>query len=125
MLSDNWQLAVSRNWAVSGREISPFVVPYSFKSQIIRIEITVPNVPSTWRRAGYLQQTISLLPVIEISSKVIPINRQKIIAFPLLTNNYHLVFIPVRWIPVGLKLQVWEYRGVVDSELLNQFLFIN
>lgn len=124
MLANNWQLVVSRNWALSGDKIQPFIVPHNFNSQVIKFETSLANTPLSWYRAGYVQQVISLLPVTLISSRVIPLNKQKIIPLPLVNSAYQIIFTPVKWLTPGLRLKIWEYRGEISTEILNQLLLI-
>lgn len=124
MLANNWQLVVNRNWALSGDKIQPFVAPHNFTSQIVKIETNLANTPLSWYRGGYIQQATSLLPVTVITSKVVLLNKQKILPLPLVSSTYQLIFTPVKWLTPGLRLKIWEYRGEVSTETLNQLLLI-
>lgn len=66
----------------------------------------------------------SVVPAVEISSSVVPLNTQKIFTFGLVTDYYQLIFTPVSWLPAGLKVRLWEYTGVVDQALINELLLI-
>lgn len=124
MLADDWQLVVNRNWALPGNKIQPFVVPHNFTSQVIRVETSLANAPLSWYRAGYIQQSISLLPVIIITSKLALLNKQKVVAFPAVNPTYQLIFTPVKWLTPGLRMKIWEYNGDVNFDLLNQFFLV-
>lgn len=124
MLANNWQLVVSRNWAMGGDKIQPFVVPHNFSSQVIKTETNLANIPLSWYRAGYVQQVISLLPVTVVTSKSVLLNKQKILPLPLVDSTYQIIFTPMKWLTPGLRLKIWEYQGEVSTETLNQLLLI-
>lgn len=119
-LANSWKLVGFFNWPQSTEKALPVTISHKFTNNLIRTETSVLGVPARWYRAGYLRQVISLVPAEEITSEVVPLNSRKVLAFPLLTDNYQLIFIPANYLPSGLKLKVWEYGGLVDAELLNQ-----
>lgn len=125
MLSNSWRLAASFNWSDTTKNSLPIASSYKFKSQIIKVESISSSVPIKWRRAGYLQQTVSTIPIVEITALVVPLNRQKIFAVPRLYNTYSFVFTPVSWLKNGLRVRLWEYTGPpIEREFMEQLCFI-
>lgn len=124
-LADSWQLVSSLNWTSSTANSLPISLPYQFTAQIIRTGTTLSGASIRWYTAGYLSQTISLIPIEEPKSVRVPLNRRKIFALPLLKNSYQLTFLPVTWLPAGLNLQIWEYTGPQpDTALMHQLLIM-
>lgn len=124
-LIDSWQLTATLNYPEPTKLSLPISLAYQFQAQVIRTGTTIAGVPVRWRSAGYLQQTISLIPPEEPKSMRVPLNRQKIFVIPLLRDSYQLTFTPVVWLPEGLKLQIWEYTGPQpDSALMEQLSFM-
>lgn len=124
-LANSWKLVGSFNWVGPTQKALPVTVRHNFTNNLIKTETSVTGVPARWYRAGYLRQVVNLVPAEETSSVVVPLNSRKVLPFPLLTNSYQLIFIPVDYLPSGLKLKVWEYTGSVDAELLSQFYLSN
>lgn len=124
MLANNWQFVVSLNLAQPTQKALPIALKHRFTSRIIRTETSLLGAKTTWRRAGYLKQMSSVIPAVEISSSVVPLNTQKVFAHSLVTDYYQLIFTPVSWLPAGLKVRFWEYTGVVDQALINELLLI-
>lgn len=124
-LADSWQLISSLNWASPTTNSLPITLPHQFTAQVIRTGTTISGVSTRWYTAGYLSQTISLIPAEEPKSVRVPLNRRKPFALPLLRNSYQLTFLPVIWLPAGLSLQIWEYTGPPpDAALIQQLLFM-
>lgn len=126
MLTNSWRLAANFNWADTTKNSLPIASSYKFKSQIIKVESLSSSVPNKWRRAGYLYQTVSSIPIVETAALVVPLNRQKILAVPKLYENYSFIFTPVSWLKNGLRVKIWEYTGpAIEQEIMEQLLFIS
>lgn len=123
-LENKWQFVTTLNLAQPTKKVLPIALSHRFKNRIIRIETIMSGVKPTWRRAGYIKQVSSVIPLVEISSFIVPLNTQKVFGLPLVTDTYQLIFTPVTWLPAGLKVRFWEYTGVVDEALVNELLLI-
>lgn len=71
-----------------------------------------------------MQQVISVIPRDETDNLLVPLNTRKIYPVPLLATQYRFLFTPVRWLPAGLKLRLWEYTGPEPDPALMQELFL-
>lgn len=120
-------------WKLAGQFVSvrdtrtalPASLPYRFTKRILKVSSDSRSTASTpvgerWRRAGYLAQVINRE---EICSRVVLLNRETILSFPLLTASYHLAFTPVGWLP-NLTVKVYEYQGPETEDLLQEFLLL-
>lgn len=124
VLENKWQFVITLNLGQPTNKVLPIALSHRFKSRIIRTEATVSSVKPTWRRAGYIKQMSSVFPSSEITSRMVPLNTQKVFGLPLVTNTYQLIFTPVTWLPAGLKVRFWEYTGVIDEALISELLLI-
>lgn len=120
-LINSWRLSATLNWSQPTRGALPIASSYPFKSQIIRAESSIAGVSVRWYRAGYLRQSLSLSPLQETVSEIVPLNSQKNLILPLLAESYYLIFTPVQYLPAGLKIRLWEYTvPQPDAALLEQ-----
>lgn len=124
LLENKWRFVVTLNLGQPTNKVLPIALSHRFKNRIIRTEATINGVKATWRRAGYIRQVSSVISPNEITSRIVPLNTQKVFGLPLVSNPYQLIFTPVTWLPAGLKVRFWEYTGVVNEALITELLLI-
>lgn len=117
----NFQFAAQWVSLKPTKGILPSGSGYQFTKRLIRVYSNSRSsdkikISETWRKAGWLKQ-LDWTTHQELSSRIVPLNQDTVLIFPLVTNSYSLVFTPVKWLP-NLTVKVYEYT-LDDSAVLS------
>lgn len=134
----NWELVHSAlheeeegNRAARLPLIPPFELTTLIQSPIVRITATNLRAKPTWRRAGYLTQTVVAanpentifnnepLHGMDVESKLVLLNNAQLLQYQSLTADYYLWFNPLPWIP-RFYMKVWSFKGEVQDRVLDE-----
>lgn len=99
--------------------IPPLSLNAQLNARFIAVGILVQNAKPTWNHGGFLNQlypfslntNVSPLGRAITESRILLINKVKIIQFPRISGaSYQLLYSPQKWFR-DVRIKVWQYRG--------------
>ncbi|MBE9031602.1 hypothetical protein IQ266_17860 [filamentous cyanobacterium LEGE 11480] len=83
-----------------------------FTARVIRVKVIANSLNSNNYRAGYLYQKRQ--GITHPEGKTVSLHDQYFVMAD--TGPYQLTFHPVRWLPSGSRVSIWEYSGSLDAD---------